>query len=72
MDFSPFMRSNCFIDSLHRRQKKYYARLKERKHDQLQDNSTFEDNSTSWKSEEGPLPVFPLRGGSFDSNPGSD
>merc|ERR1712079_603181 len=55
-----------------RRQKKYYARLKERKHDQSQDNSTFEDNSSSWKSEEGPLPVFPLRGGSFDSNPGSD
>jgi len=55
-----------------RRQKKYYARLKERKHDQSQDNSTFEDNSFSWKSEEGPLPVFPLRGGSFDSNPGSD
>merc|ERR1711973_341116 len=55
-----------------RRQKKYYARLKERKHDQSQDNSTFEDNSSSWKSEEGPLSVFPLRGGSFDSNPGSD
>merc|ERR1711963_777262 len=55
-----------------RRQKKYYARLKERKHDQSQDNSTFEDNSSSWKSEEGPLPVFSLRGGSFDSNPGSD
>merc|ERR1711963_938803 len=55
-----------------RRQKKYYARLKERKHDQSQGNSTFEDNSSSWKSEEGPLPVFPLRGGSFDSNPGSD
>merc|ERR1711872_267440 len=55
-----------------RRQKKYYARLKERKHDQSQDNSTFEDNSSSWKSEEGPLSVFPLRGGSFDSNPGSE
>merc|ERR1712223_663785 len=55
-----------------RRQKKYYARLKERKHDQSQDNSTFEDNSSSWKSKEGPLSVFPLRGGSFDSNPGSD
>merc|ERR1712038_486767 len=55
-----------------RRQKKYYARLKERKYDQSQDNSTFEDNSSSWKSEEGPVSIFPLRGGSFDSSPGSD
>ena len=69
---SIFMKCYLSNDSLHRRQKKYYARLKERKHDQSQGNSTFEDNSSSWKSEEGPLPVFPLRGGSFDSNPGSD
>merc|ERR1712192_78495 len=42
-----------------RRQKKYYARLKEKKQGSFQEGSDFEG-------------LFPMRGGSFDSTPGSD
>jgi len=42
-----------------RRQKKYYARLKEKKQGQFQEGPDLEG-------------AFPIRGGSFDSTPGSD
>merc|ERR1712192_246760 len=42
-----------------RRQKKYYARLKEKKQGSFQEGPDFEG-------------LFPIRGGSFDSTPGSD
>jgi len=42
-----------------RRQKKYYARLKEKKQGQFQEGPDLEGG-------------FPIRGGSFDSTPGSD
>jgi len=42
-----------------RRQKKYYARLKEKKQGQFQEGPDLEGS-------------FPIRGGSFDSTPGSD
>ena len=44
---------------LHRRQKKYYARLKEKKQGGFQDGSDLDA-------------AFPVRGGSFDSTLGSD